>query len=153
SRASGASRSRRRWSPPVGRLVRCAARSLVSRWPPARSPPHASASAPTSRGDSRTPPAGSAAAAGATRGGAAPAESGCSERARSEETPMSIYADQMTDSQQADGQRDDVTEQLRAETARAVRDRALSMSERLERVHQLCAQLARLEPVRPKRQR
>jgi hypothetical protein len=24
------------------------------------------------------------------------------------------------------------------------------MSERLERVHQLCAQLARLEPVRPK---
>lgn len=34
-----------------------------------------------------------------------------------------------------------------AARARAQRDAELTMSERLERVHQLCAQLARLEPV------
>lgn len=66
---------------------------------------------------------------------------------------MSIYAGAMSDSQQADRQREEVAEQLKASAARRERDRALSMSERLERVHELCAQLARLEPLRPKRQR
>lgn len=66
---------------------------------------------------------------------------------------MNIYAGAMSDSQQADQEREDVAEQLEAGTARKERDRSLSMSERLERVHELCAQLARLEPLRPKRQR
>lgn len=66
---------------------------------------------------------------------------------------MSIYAGAMTDSQPADRAREDVAEQLKESAARRQRDRALSMSERLERVHELCAQLARLEPLRPKRQR
>jgi hypothetical protein len=56
----------------------------------------------------------------------------------------------MTDSPRAAHQTEDVSEQLRANAARRARDRTLSMSERLERVHQLCAQLARLQPVRPK---
>jgi hypothetical protein len=34
-----------------------------------------------------------------------------------------------------------------AQTARRDRDRQLAMSERLERVHQLCAQLAKLKPL------
>ena len=55
----------------------------------------------------------------------------------------------MTDRPNAEIQR----ELLAAATARRERDRALSMGERLERVHQLCAQLARLAPVRPKPKR
>jgi hypothetical protein len=42
---------------------------------------------------------------------------------------------------------------LGAQAARRERDRQLSMSERLERVHALCAQLARLSPVAPKPRR
>jgi hypothetical protein len=38
-----------------------------------------------------------------------------------------------------------------AEAARRRRDRDLTMAERLERAHQLCAQLASLRPVRSKR--
>ena len=56
----------------------------------------------------------------------------------------------MTDSRRAAQKRGDISEQLEATAARRARDRALSMSDRLERVHQLCAQLARLQPVRPK---
>jgi hypothetical protein len=56
----------------------------------------------------------------------------------------------MTDGRQAAQEREHVDEQLKATAARRARDRALAMSERLERVHQLCAQLARLGPVRPK---
>lgn len=63
---------------------------------------------------------------------------------------MTIYAGHMTDSARAADERQDTGEQLKATAARRARDRTLSMSERLERVHQLCAQLARLEPVRPK---
>jgi hypothetical protein len=63
---------------------------------------------------------------------------------------MTIYAGRVTDSQRTVHEHEDISEQLRATAARRERDRALSMSERLERVHQLCAQLARLEPVRPK---
>jgi hypothetical protein len=37
-----------------------------------------------------------------------------------------------------------------ATAARRQRDRELTMSERLERVHRLCAQLATLRPIRPK---
>jgi len=55
----------------------------------------------------------------------------------------------MTDSRRAAHDPENVAEQLKATAARRERDRALSMSERLERVHQLCAQLARLQPVRP----
>jgi hypothetical protein len=36
------------------------------------------------------------------------------------------------------------------EAARRRRDRELTMSERLERVHRLCAQLASLKPIRVK---
>lgn len=56
----------------------------------------------------------------------------------------------MADSGPAEHEREDVSEQREAAAARGARDRALSMSERLERVHQLCAQMARLQPVRPK---
>jgi hypothetical protein len=42
---------------------------------------------------------------------------------------------------------------LAAQAARRERDRQLSMGERLERVHALCAQLARLSPVAPKPRR
>jgi hypothetical protein len=63
---------------------------------------------------------------------------------------MTIYAGPMTDSRRSVHEHEDISEQLRATGARRERDRALSMSERLERVHQLCAQLARLKPVRPK---
>jgi len=63
---------------------------------------------------------------------------------------MTIYAGRMTDSRQAAHEFEDMAEQREAAAARRERDRALSMSERLERVHQLCAQLARLQPVRPK---
>jgi hypothetical protein len=56
----------------------------------------------------------------------------------------------MTDSRRAAHEREDSAEQLKATAARRARDRALSMSERLERVHQLCAQMARLQPVGPK---
>ncbi len=66
---------------------------------------------------------------------------------------MSIYADPMSDSQRVEHQPKYVPEQPKASTARRERDRALSMSERLERVHRLCAQLARLQPVRPNRRR
>jgi hypothetical protein len=37
------------------------------------------------------------------------------------------------------------------DAARRRRDRELTMSQRLERVHRLCAQLASLEPIRTKR--
>lgn len=63
---------------------------------------------------------------------------------------MTIYAGRMTDNVQATRESEDVDEQLKASAARRARDRALSMNERLERVHHVCAQLARLEPVRPK---
>lgn len=63
---------------------------------------------------------------------------------------MTIYAGHMTDSRRVTHEFDDITEQREAAAARRARDRALSMSERLERVHRLCAQLARLQPVRPK---
>ncbi len=66
---------------------------------------------------------------------------------------MSIYAGRMTDSRRAEPWREDVAEQRHASAARRERNRALTMSERLERVHQLCAQLAKLEAVRPKRLR
>ena len=46
--------------------------------------------------------------------------------------------------------REENAEHLKAAAARWSRDRELPMSDRLERVHQLCAQLARLEPVRSK---
>jgi hypothetical protein len=65
---------------------------------------------------------------------------------------MTIYADPMTNPRPDTPESEDVDEQLKAAAARRKRDRAPSMSERLERVHHLCAQLARLEPVRPKRQ-
>ena len=63
---------------------------------------------------------------------------------------MTIYAGRMTDRRRVAHESEDVAEQVKAAAARRARDRALSMGERLERVHQLCAQLARLEPVRPK---
>jgi hypothetical protein len=63
---------------------------------------------------------------------------------------MTIYAERMTDSRSATRESEDITERRKATAARQARDRALPMSERLERVHQLCAQLARLQPVRPK---
>jgi hypothetical protein len=56
----------------------------------------------------------------------------------------------MSESDAPTRESEDLAEQLQADAARRARDRALSMSERLERVHQLCAQLARLEPFRPK---
>jgi hypothetical protein len=63
---------------------------------------------------------------------------------------MTIYAGPVTESRPSMHEHEEISEQLRANAARRERDRALSMSERLERVHQLCAQLARLAPVRPK---
>ena len=63
---------------------------------------------------------------------------------------MTIYAGHMTDSRRVTHEFEDIAEQVKTAAVRRARDRALSMSERLERVHQLCAQLARLEPVRPK---
>ena len=63
---------------------------------------------------------------------------------------MTNYADRMTDGSRAAHPSEDLAEQRKTTAARRARDRALSMSERLERVHQLCAQLARLQPVRPK---
>jgi hypothetical protein len=56
----------------------------------------------------------------------------------------------MTDTRRAAHESEAIAEQLKAVATRRARDRALSMSERLERVHELCAQLARLQPVRPK---
>jgi hypothetical protein len=41
------------------------------------------------------------------------------------------------------------TNEQEAAAARRRRDRELTMSERLERVHQLCAQLAALRPIPP----
>jgi hypothetical protein len=41
--------------------------------------------------------------------------------------------------------------QAAGEAARRARDRQLTMSERLERVHQLCAQMTRLTKVRQRR--
>ena len=41
--------------------------------------------------------------------------------------------------------------QAAGEAARRDRDRQLTMSERLERVHRLCAQMASLAPVRRQR--
>jgi len=41
--------------------------------------------------------------------------------------------------------------QAAGEAARRERDRQLTMSERLERVHRLCAQMASLAPVRRQR--
>jgi hypothetical protein len=38
--------------------------------------------------------------------------------------------------------------QAAGEAARRVRDRQLTMSERLERVHLLCAQMASITPIR-----
>jgi hypothetical protein len=67
-----------------------------------------------------------------------------------EQAGMTIYAGPMTDSRPTVRESEDVAEQANETAARRARDRALSMSERLERVHQLCAQLARLDPVRPK---
>ncbi|MHB8659069.1 MAG: hypothetical protein ACYC91_14135 [Solirubrobacteraceae bacterium] len=43
----------------------------------------------------------------------------------------------------------DLDELHAAGAARRERDRQLSMSERLEKVHQLCAQLSELKPVGP----
>jgi hypothetical protein len=63
---------------------------------------------------------------------------------------MTIYAGPMTDSVRAADEAEDIAQRQKATAARRARDRALSMSERLERVHQLCAQMARLQPVRPK---
>jgi hypothetical protein len=37
------------------------------------------------------------------------------------------------------------------DTARRRRDRELTMSERLQRLHHLCAQLARVRPIKAKR--
>ncbi len=41
--------------------------------------------------------------------------------------------------------------QAAGEAARRERDRRLSMNERLERVHRMCAQMARLKPIRQQR--
>jgi hypothetical protein len=59
----------------------------------------------------------------------------------------------MTDSPRAESQHAQDAEQLKARAERRKRDRALTMSARLERVHHLCAQLAQLEPVRRQPQR
>jgi hypothetical protein len=45
---------------------------------------------------------------------------------------------------------DPIAEQNEARRARAERDGALSMSERLERLHKLCGQLAAMTPARPR---
>jgi hypothetical protein len=43
--------------------------------------------------------------------------------------------------------------QAAGEAARRARDRQLTMSERLARVHHMCAQMANLTPVRAQRRR
>lgn len=47
-------------------------------------------------------------------------------------------------------EQEDLEEFRHAKAMRRERDLAMTMSERLEALHRLCAQLARLEPVRPK---
>jgi hypothetical protein len=50
---------------------------------------------------------------------------------------------------QVDDGYDPVAEQEQARRARAARDDRLTLSERLERLHRLCAQLATMTPARP----
>ena len=49
----------------------------------------------------------------------------------------------------ADDAYDPVAEQQRARAARAARDRALAPEQRLQLLHRLCAQLAKLTRARP----
>jgi hypothetical protein len=64
---------------------------------------------------------------------------------------MSVYSDVVPETCSPGGEQR--APRLADEAARPERDRQLSMSERLERVHALCAQLARLSPVAPKLRR
>jgi hypothetical protein len=48
---------------------------------------------------------------------------------------------------------DPIAEQRAARRARAERDRGLTSAERLQRLHELCAQLATLTPARPRDER
>ncbi len=60
---------------------------------------------------------------------------------------MTNYADTMRPRQR--GERDvRLPSQAAGEAARRARDRQLTMSERLERVHRLCAQMASLTQIR-----
>jgi hypothetical protein len=45
---------------------------------------------------------------------------------------------------------DPIAEQRQARNARTERDRRLTSSERLQRLHDLCAQLATVTPARPR---
>ena len=45
---------------------------------------------------------------------------------------------------------DPIAEQRAARRARAERDRSLTSAERLQRLHELCAQLATVTPARPR---
>jgi hypothetical protein len=55
----------------------------------------------------------------------------------------------MADSVAPHTDEDDIREFEEARAIRARRDAALTPSERLERVHELCRQLAAIEPVPP----
>ena len=63
---------------------------------------------------------------------------------------MTNYADTVTPTQRST---DEVRlpSQAAGEAGRRARDRHLSMSERLERVHRLCAQMASLRQIRRRR--
>jgi hypothetical protein len=65
---------------------------------------------------------------------------------------MSNYAATMTPTRH-EHREGPLPSQAAGEAARRARDRELTMSERLERVHRLCAQMAGLTPVRRRRPR
>jgi len=60
---------------------------------------------------------------------------------------MTIYAPSVENAKFSPGMREQVPDVPLADEARRRRDRDLTMAERLERAHRLCAQLARLRPV------
>ena len=63
---------------------------------------------------------------------------------------MTNYAATMRSTQRAKREMR-LPSQAAGEAARRARDRQLTMSERLERVHRLCAQMAGLTPIRRRR--
>ncbi len=65
---------------------------------------------------------------------------------------MTNYAETMTPTPRA-GRELPLPSQAAGEAARRTRDRQLTMSERLERVHRLCAQMAGLTQTRRHRSR
>ena len=63
---------------------------------------------------------------------------------------MTIYAEHVSTTRRARAE-PRLPSQAAGEAARRARDRQLTMSERLERVHQLCAQMTSLAKIRQRR--